>query len=378
MISILAAAAALQTASPSPAPVYSDPATWLCRPGRKDSCSQDGTATVIAADGGRATQTFRPATDPGFDCFYVYPTVSNDKSPNSDLVANEEEQRVIQFQAARFGGVCRVFAPLYRQVTLTALRSIMGGGQVAVDRMMAYADVKAAWDDYLTRDNRGRGVVLIGHSQGSGVLKQLIAREIEGKPVAARMISAMLIGTNVAVPRGKDVGGDFKMTPLCRTPTQTGCVVSYVSFRSHSPPPPNSRFGRATEAGMEVACTNPAALAGGKAVTRNYLGATGAGTGSAVMAEWSKDGAAVTTPFVSAPGLLSAECVKSADGASYLAVTVNGDSADPRTDTIVGDVQVGPTILKDWGLHLIDMNVAMGDLVMLADAQAKAWAKTKR
>ena len=43
-------------------------------------------------------------------------------------------------------------------------------------------DVEAAWDDYLARDNKGRGVVLIGHSQGSGILKQLIAREIEGQP----------------------------------------------------------------------------------------------------------------------------------------------------------------------------------------------------
>lgn len=377
MISILAAAA-MQSVSPSPAPAYTDPAMWLCRPGRKDSCAQDLGTTVITADGRRTTESFTPATNPGFDCFYVYPTVSNDTTPNSDLKANEEEHRVIQAQAARFGSVCRVFAPLYRQVTLTALRTIMGGGQVSPDRTMPYADVKAAWDDYLARDNRGRGVVLIGHSQGSGVLKQLIAKDIEGKPVAKQLISAMLIGTNVAVPAGKDVGGDFKSTPLCRVATQTGCVVSYVSFRSDAPPPADSRFGRTTDAGMQVACTNPAALGGGKAVTRNYLGAAGAGTGSAPMTPWTTDGAAVATPFVSAPGLLSAECVKSADGASYLAISVNADPADPRTDTIVGDVRVGPATLKDWGLHLIDMNAAMGDLIALADTQAKAWAAAKK
>ena len=30
-------------------------------------------------------------------------------------------------------------------------------------------------------------------------------------------------------------------------------------------------------------------------------------------------------------------------------------------------------VLREWGLHLIDMPVAMGNLVELADAQAEAW-----
>ena len=60
-------------------------------------------------------------------------------------------------------------------------------------------------------------------------------------------------------------------------------------------------------------------------------------------------------------------------GFSYLAVTVNADPADPRTDTIVGDVVVNGTMLKDWGLHLIDMPVEMGNLVSLSEYQAAAW-----
>lgn len=373
---LLAAATPQASASPSPAPDYAKGETWLCRPGRSDACAQDQSATVINADGSRGAERFTPAADPKFDCFYVYPTVSLDATPNSDLTAGPEEQRVIQFQAARFGKVCRVFAPLYRQVTLTALRAIMTGQASAMDRQMAYNDVKAAWEHYLANDNGGRGVVLIGHSQGSFVLKDLIAREIEGKPVAERMISAMLIGANVNVPEDADVGGDFKSTPLCRAADQTGCVVSYVSFRDTVPPPANSRFGRAP-AGQRVACTNPAALGGGKAVMHAYLGAQGAGLGSAPIGNWTANGAAVTTPFVVAPGLVSAECV-SRDGASYLAVTVNAVPADPRTDTIVGDVVIGTQRLDDWGLHLIDMNVAMGDMVALADRQARAWAAKRR
>lgn len=365
--------AAPAAASPSPAPDYTQDAAWLCRPGRTDACTVDQSATVIAADGSRQVEAFKAAADPKFDCFYVYPTVSLDKTPNSDMSAGQEEFLVAAFQAARFTKHCRVFAPLYRQVTLTALQQLMGGQTPAIDRAMAYNDVKAAWDEYLARDNKGRGVILIGHSQGSGLLKILMQKEIDGKPIADRMISAMLLGTNVAVPDGKDVGGDLKSIPLCRKADQTGCLVTYVTFRNDSPPPANSRFGVVPDAGMVAACVNPAALAGGKAVTDNYLGAKGAGLGSAPMGPWTKDAAPVTTPFVKAPGLLSAECTATGKF-HYLAVTVNADPADPRTDTIVGDVNIGGNILKDWGLHLIDMPVAMGDLVELSDKQARAWA----
>jgi hypothetical protein len=244
-----------------------------------------------------------------------------------------------------------------------------------MDRDMPVNDVTAAWNDYLARDNKGRGVVLIGHSQGSLVLKTLIAKTIEASPVRRNIISAMLIGANVAVPPGKDVGGDFKRLPLCRKDDQFNCVISYTTFRADSPPPANSRFGKVPDAGMVAACTNPAALGGGKVVTDAILGTKGAGAGSAAMGPWTSDNLPVTTAFVKVPDLISAECV-SKDGFDYLSVTVNANPADPRTDSIVGDVSIGGVILKDWGLHLIDMPVEMGNLVDLADRQAAAWRGT--
>jgi hypothetical protein len=362
-------------ASPAPTPDYSKDSAWLCRPGRADACATNQDVTVIQASGKRKIEKFKPSAMPQFDCFYVYPTVSNDATPNSDMTAGPEEQAVAAFQAARFTSKCRVFAPLYRQVTLTALRAFITGQPVAMDRDMPLADVTAAWNDYLARDNGGRGVVLIGHSQGSLVLKALMAKSIEGQAIRRNIISAMLLGTNLAVPAGKDVGGDLKRFPLCRKDDQFGCVVTYVTFRADSPPPANSRFGKVPDAGMVAGCTNPAALAGGKAVTDAILGTKGAGAGSAPMGPWTSDNLPVTTNFVKVPGLISAECV-SKDGFDYLAVTVNGDPADPRTDSIVGDVNVGGVILKDWGLHLLDMPIEMGNLVELADYQAAAWRGT--
>lgn len=359
------------------APDYTNSQSWLCRPGRSDPCTADQNATIVNPDGSRRVETFAAAKNPTFDCFYIYPTVSFDPTPNSDMNAGTEEKGIAAYQAARFTKHCRVFAPLYRQVTLSALQAVLSGRAVAADRAMAYRDVKAAWDEYLAYDNHGRGVVLIGHSQGSGILKALVADAIEGTPVQKQIISVLIPGTNVAVPVGKDVGGDLKSTPLCRRAKDSGCVVSYVSFRAEAPPPPSARFGVVPQQGMMAACVNPAALrspsAGGSAITDAYLGAKSGGLASAAQGPWSRDGAPVTTPYVKVPGLLSAACVTSGKF-SYLAVTVNAVPADARTDTIVGDIMFAGGILKDWGLHVIDMPVVMGDLVELSAVQAKAWA----
>ena len=198
------ALAAPAVAAPAPTPDYGRPENWLCRPGKVDACDANQDATVIKADGSRGTERFSAASDPKFDCFYVYPTVSLDPTPNSDMIAGPEENAVAASQAGRFAKHCRMFAPLYRQVTLSALQASLRGKPVAADRAMAYADVKAAWDEYLAYDNHGRGVVLIGHSQGSGILKQLVADAIEGSAEQALIISVLIPGTNLLVTGGKE------------------------------------------------------------------------------------------------------------------------------------------------------------------------------
>ncbi len=370
---LIAAAAAAATPAPND---YGLGQNWLCRPDRRDACTIPLDATAIAPDGTMTAQPFKPAKAPEADCFYVYPTVSFDRTGNSDMVANDEERKVIEAQFARFGSQCRLFAPMYRQVTLTALQSVMYGNPMPLDRELAYADVRAAWRHYLANDNQGRPFVLIGHSQGTNHLKRLIAEEIDGKPVAARMLSAILPGGNVTVARGKDRGGDFKTIPLCRAATQTGCAIAWVSFRDTVPPPPKTRFGRADDAALEVACTNPAALGGGRAETHAAFAAGRSWEMARDTGPWSKTGT-VKTAFVTLPGLLNAQCAGT-DGANYLAIHVNADPADPRTDDVPGDVAVGKTVLADWGLHLIDVSEVYDDLVALVPQQLAAWKAAKR
>jgi hypothetical protein len=358
---------------------YSKSESWLCRPGRQDACAVDLTTTIVAANGKLTREKWAANPKAPIDCFYVYPTVSNDATPNSDMVAGPEELSVIRAQFARFGSQCRVYAPLYRQVTLTALRAFIAGKPMAADRALPYNDVLDAWNYYLEHDNHGRGVVLIGHSQGSFVLTDLIKKEIDGKPVQSRIISALLLGTNLPVPRGKDVGGAFQHLPLCHSATQTGCVITYASFRSNAPPPANSRFGKVAGENMVSGCTNPAALAGGSGELHAYLGARGSGVVASelIQKSWVTPSQPIDTPFVSVPGLLTAECVSNEKG-SYLAITVHGDPSDPRTDDITGDVVANGIVLADWGLHLIDVNLAIGNLVDIVGQQSKAYLATNK
>jgi hypothetical protein len=351
---------------------YSLRENWLCRTGAESlgACDIDNTATIIAADGSMTKETWRANPNAPIDCFYVYPTVSLDTTPNSDLVAGPEEMSVVKQQFSRFGSQCRVFAPLYRQITLTALRAGMGGGEaMAVDRALGFNDVVDAWNYYLSNYNDGRGVVLVGHSQGSGVLTRLIQDKIEGETIQQQIISALLIGTNVQVPKGEIVGATFKHMPLCAEGDQTRCIVTYASFRSTVPPPPNSLFGRGGN-NTQSACTNPARLAKSQSDLHAYLNADGS---RAAVKEWVKGKSDLGTPFASLPGLLSGECVSNERG-SYLEITVHGDSVDPRTDDIAGDVTgANGEVQANWGLHLIDVNLAMGDLVKIVERQSKAY-----
>jgi hypothetical protein len=186
------------------------------------------------------------------------------------------------------------------------------------------------------------------------------------------MVSAILLGATLMVPRGKDVGGSFQHIQLCHSSSQTGCVITYVSFRSTVPPADNTKFGRVTAPGMVPACTNPAKLAGGEGSLRAYLSKEGRTiVGTSRLKPWVTPEQPVDTPWVSVPGLLAAEC-KSNAIATYLEITVHGDPSDPRIDDIVGD------LTPDWGLHLVDFNVGMGNLVEIVGEQAKAWvAKSK-
>ena len=374
---VLAVAAAFALAAPAPsqpaaaAPNYSKDSSWLCVPGRADVCSTPLPTTALSASGYSSVGKSDVAKNPPLDCFYVYPTVSNDQGMNSDLIVGREEKLAAETQFARFSSVCRPFAPIYRQMTVASIAAYATGGDITQAAVIAYRDVLAAWRNYLATRNQGRPFVLIGHSQGSLMLQQLIAREIETNPaVARRMRLAIIPGYNVLVPQGKLVGGTFRNTPLCSRSGETGCVMTWVSFREKNLPPRGAIFGYAERPGMTVGCVNPA-LPGARNwvkldsywFTRSTLPVPGG------PISWSSEGAP-STPYVRTDGLISGKCVN--DGQrGYLWIRTNSRPGEKWTDRIGGEVGMLGMFLPGWGMHLIDVAEAEGDLIRQVEEQGR-------
>lgn len=364
--------------------VYDDSSNWLCRPDEADICDGGLDSTRVNPDGTLKVQRWQADPDAQIDCFYVYPTVSTDPGRFSDMNASPaEEGSAALNQVARLGQECRVFAPIYRQGTLTALAGSLTGKSTdsTEDPDTAFNDVIDAWKSYMANDNRGRGVVLIGHSQGAALLNRLIQSEIDPNPdVIDVFVSAYLAGWSVKVPKGADVGGDFKNIRLCHEPTQVHCVVTWSSYRSTAPPVGGSIFGRSSvdpKDGTELvsACVNPASVSGGSADAKSFfpaskadspLGTLGLGVGQGAAEPEPGGPSTISTPFVSTPGLVSVAC-RSTEGFNYLELTVHGDPTDPRVDDIGGD------LTPQWGMHLQDVNVVMGNIVDLVTQQSGAF-----
>ncbi len=160
---------------------------WLCRPGLKPNpCLSSLAATVVTSTGKTRAEHPKRAKRPPIDCFYVYPTTSAQSTLNANLLVDKELTNVALSQASRFSQACRVFAPVYRQVTLAGILGRFPGADREEASRIAYAGVASAWREYMKRFNDGRGVVLIGHSQGSGMLKRLIMDKIDPARAAAQ------------------------------------------------------------------------------------------------------------------------------------------------------------------------------------------------
>ena len=331
---------------------------WLCKPGLKSNPCTPSLSTTVFAPTSELLRVEHPrrVRRPTFDCFYVYPTVSDQPTLQANRRIDPELRSIALYQAARYSRDCLVYAPVYRQLTVSG---ILSQDTTPAMRARAYGDVREAWHAYLRRFNHGRGVVLIGHSQGTFVLRELVRREIDRKPaVRRRLISALLLGGNVR-------SGDFQNVRACRSERQLGCVVAFSTF--NGPVPADTLFG-GPEDGRKVICTNPAALGGGAAridpVSPSEPFAPGTTIGALTLAVGAPMPSA-RTAWRSFPGSYSARC-SNADNASVLQVSPLG-----------GAPVLSPVPAANWGLHLTDGNIALGNLVDLVRRQARNYLRSR-
>lgn len=336
---------------------------WLCRPGQaNDPCLASLDTTVVKPDGGHKIVDYRAATNPPINCFYLYPYITVQRTPNANLHVDPQEIAIAELEASPFSQDCRVFAPMYREKTDYTSSS----AQASAADSVAYNSALAAWNDYLAHYNDGRGVVLIGHSEGSGVLTQLLTQHIDQVPSVRRLlVSAILTGANdVSYTSGF---GPLKTIGPCQTASQTGCVVDYNAYTEL---PQGALFGKMPSQeinghAVQVLCTNPANLSGGPgsliSMYRLQL-PTQQVEGSSIQGVLTGSSPKATTPWIEYDGGYSASCVTQ-NGYHFLKVTSSGRVPQLSSSS------PAPT----WGLHVDDPNLAMGNLIALVRSETNSF-----
>jgi pimeloyl-ACP methyl ester carboxylesterase len=311
---------------------------------------------------------YHPAPNPPIDCFYLYPNITGQQTPNATRKVTKPEVAIAELEAAPFSRVCRVFAPVYRSSTGHSSGTVSSQAAFQV----AYASAKVGWEAYLAKDNHGRGVVLIGHSEGASILQRLLAEVIDPDASERRLlVSAILPGTDIPVPQGVP-WGPFVHTPACSSPSQSGCVITYNAYSV--PPATDSTFGRTrtTRAGSVTFagayCTNPAALGGGSGLLtslyRTRLPVPVPGSVADGIFGNHPPRAEAGTSWVQLVDEYSARCAV-VNGADVLEVTALPGA--PRLAATPGST------LATFGLHVDDPNLALGNLVDLVRMQTLAY-----
>jgi hypothetical protein len=163
------------------------------------------------------------------DVFYVYPTLivsEKDKRWNVPIEDTIQKNKVlnvaVRFQATAWGSSGNLYVPFYRQAHLRSYNNLENGGTTAL--LLAYSDVKAAFEYYLKHYNHGHGIILAGHSQGSTHISYLLRDFFDGEPLQNQLVAAYIPGV------GLDKN-QFKTIPLMQHPDQIGGFVTWNTFK---------------------------------------------------------------------------------------------------------------------------------------------------
>jgi len=388
-LAVALTAAGCSSAGPRAGGPASGPATaaglaWICRPGQAaNPCAASLAATAVTARGTVAPASMpRSATASKFACFYLHGSDGLTGIGNTSLAVTQVDIGVAVEQAAPFSAVCQVWAPAYRSVTLPTVEKGLAGDEALLRSAsaVAYGSVLRAWQWFLAHTG-GKPVILIGDSQGSAMLIDLISAQLDHQPsVLRRLLVAILVGGNLQVPAGRTAGATFTKVPLCTAGTQAGCAIAFSSYPAQ--PPPDAMFGRpgqgvslqsgqTAKAGQQVACVNPAALGGGAGDLDPYLLTT---TQTAQIPGYERLTEPVSTPWVTYPGLYSARCAQGG-GATWLQVTSLAGTSQTRP--VVNDNQLSGLAGADtgpaWGYHAYEYALTLGNLLSDVAVEETAW-----
>ncbi len=242
-------------ADAGPAPDYRQPAAWAARPGADGGFGADDPSRWTPAG-------FRPAPRPPVAVFFVPPTTNfaRDRwnAPITDKDMAEQGAKFVRAQSSLFNGIGAVWAPRYRQASFGSF--LTDKPEAAQAQALAYTDVRAAFRAFLEAQPADRPLVLAGHSQGSLHLYRLLAEEIAGTPVAARILAVYAPGWPLSVTADLPAMG----LPACTDEAMPGCLMSWQSFADPADPAPiietfeaGTGYTGQPRRGTAMLCSNP-------------------------------------------------------------------------------------------------------------------------
>lgn len=210
-----------------PEPDYTILKYWIAHP-KKEDCADLVPGRKQLTDG---------QYEADVDVFFVYPTIySKEQKPTNPWFADVNDQELneeiaestIKNQASVFNGTAKVYAPLYRQGHIKIFYTDTTLKKAVLD--FAYQDVKKAFEYYLENWNGGRPIIIASHSQGTLHAVRLLHEYFEEKPLMDKLVAAYIVG----MPVQKD---EFEFIPVCETPDQTGCWMTWNTFKEGYYPP---------------------------------------------------------------------------------------------------------------------------------------------
>jgi hypothetical protein len=237
---------------PMAANAYADRAMWYAHPEAGPGNPAEWRPTGVASG---------PAVR-GASVFFVHPTSYLTRAawnaPLDDSTSADLARTFIRGQASAFNGVGVIWAPRYRQATFGSFLTTKAEAQEALDA--AYGDVALAFDAFVEQAPKDRPIILAGHSQGALHLMRLLREKVAGKPLAARIVAAYVIGWPVSVETDIKAMG----LPACATADQSGCILSWQSFAEPADTKQitdvydaTTGFDGRPRRGTAMLCTNP-------------------------------------------------------------------------------------------------------------------------
>ncbi len=143
-----------------------------------------------------------PNVNDSVDVFYCYPTLITSKKderwnvPIDDISQQEKVlNSAVKFQGSAWISAGNLYVPFYRQAHIRSYYELETGGRDAL--LLAYSDVKAAFEYYLEHFNNGKAIILAGHSQGSTHISMLLKDFFDNEPLQEQLIAAYIPGIGI-------------------------------------------------------------------------------------------------------------------------------------------------------------------------------------